>query len=334
MAWPMRSGGGRAKRHKFQGAERAGISKSSWPRRFAFAGRQITQIRIAQTTLLAVLNCSLCVLSFGGDTGVRTPGSTGAIAEIPFKAYQGYLIVVDGRLGTLEHQSLLLDSGSNPSMIDRSVAAKLGLKGISRDLSFFNKSVTSESVTLPEIQFGPLRRQNLQVMVADFSAIGRGLGTNIDAVIGLDVFGGTNFTVDYAKRRISFGATAQHHTAPFSSGSQFITVNLKSSGRQLHLLLDTGTPQLVLFENHLRGVDYMQTGVFGSGKNASGDVPFGAVVLAQATIGTFEVGPQHASVVTSQKDFASDLDGLMGVSCLRPKRISFDFERQLLGWSD
>jgi len=38
--------------------------------------------------------------------------------------------------------------------------------------------------------------------------------------------------------------------------------------------------------------------------------------------------------VASQRDFANDLDGLMGVSCLHPKRISFDFERQLLGWSD
>jgi predicted aspartyl protease len=317
----MRSVGG--------GAARDRTRKSSWPARLAFAVR-----KTVQAALLAVLQCSLCALSFAGDTSVGIPASTGSVAEIPFKAYQGYLIVVDGQLGTLEHQNLLLDTGSNPSMIDRSVSAKLGLKGTSRDLSFFNKSVTSESVTLPEIQFGPLRRQNTQVMVADFSEIGRGLGTRIDAVIGLDIFGGTNFTVDYAKRRISFGASVQHHTAPFSAGPQFITVNLKSSGRQLHMLLDTGTPQLVLFESHLRGVDYLQTGLVGSGTNLSGAVHFGAVVLPQARIGTFEVGPQQASVVANQRGYESDLDGLMGISCLRPKRISFDFERQLLGWSD
>jgi predicted aspartyl protease len=329
MASPMRNAGGGANWGGFLGPRPARIASSSWPKRRGFAGR-----RTALTTLLAVLNCSLCLLSFAGDTSVQTSGSTGAMAEIAFKAYQGYLIVVDGRLGSLEHQNLLLDTGSNPSMIDRSVAARLGLKGTSRDLSLFNKSVQSETVTLPEIQFGPLRRQNVPVMVADFSAIGSGLGTRIDAVIGLDVFGGTSFTVDYAKRRISFGASPQHHTAAFTAGPQFITVNLKSGGRQLHLLLDTGTPQLVLFESHLRGVDYFQTGVVGSGKNPSGDVPFGAVVLPRVTIGKFEVGPQRASVVGTQSDFASDLDGLMGVSCLRPKRISFDFDRQLLGWSD
>lgn len=298
--------------------------------RLSSAGRTI-----AQLTLLAVLSCNLCEVSFGGDLAVRPSSPKRTVAEIPFKAYQDYLIVVDGRIGNLEHQNLLLDTGSNPSMIDQSVAAKLGLQGASRDLALFNKSVASQNVPLPDLQCGSLRRQNLSVMVADFSAISRGLGTRIDAVIGLDVLGATNFTVDYAKRRIIFGAASvEHHTVPFAAGQQFITVNLKIGGRQLHLLVDTGTPQLVLFENRLSGVDYVPTSVVGTGHNASGNVRFGAVVLPQAKIGTLEVGPQRASVVTSQQDFPSDLDGLMGVSCLRPKRISFDFERQLLGWSD
>jgi predicted aspartyl protease len=300
------------------------------PRGITSTGR-----RIARLTLLAVLNLSLCAVGVGGDLTVRTPRRAQPVSEIAFKAYQDYLIVVDGRIGNLEHQNLLLDTGSNPSMIDRNVSAKLGLQGASRDLSLFNKSVSSENVTLPDLQCGPLRRQNLSVMVADFSAISKALGTRIDAVIGLDVLGAINFTVDYAKRRIFFGtASAEHHTVPFTSGEQFITVNVKSGGRQLHLLVDTGTPHLVLFESGLRGVDYVPTSVVGTGHNVSGNVRFGAVVLPQARIGTLEVGPQRASVVARQQDFANDLDGLMGLSCLRPKRISFDFERQLLGWSD
>lgn len=300
-----------------------------------FRGLSAVGRTLARLMLLAVLNCSLCAISYAGDLTVRTPNPPRTVVEIPFKAYQDYLIVVDGRIGNLEHQNLLLDTGSNPSMIDRNVSAKLGLRGALRDLSLFNKSVASEKVTLPELQCGPLRRQNLPVMVADFSAISHGLGTRIDAVIGLDVLGATNFTVDYAKRRIIFGAASrEHHTVEFASSEQFITVNLKSGGRQLHLLVDTGTPQLVLFESRLRGMDYVSTSVVGTGHNASGNVRFGAVVLPQATIGALEVGPQRASVVTSQQEFATDLDGLMGLSCLRPKRISFDFERQLLGWSE
>jgi len=290
--------------------------------------------RIARFALLAVMNCTLSGFSWGGDIPATKLSLTRQVAEIPFKAYQDYLIVAEGRIGNLEHQNLLLDTGTSPSMIDRRISAELGLQATSRDLSLFNKKVTSATVTLPELEFGPMRRENLQVMVADFSAIGRGLGTRIDAVIGLDVLGATNFTVDYVKHRIRFGASVQRHTAPFTAGPQFITVNLKSGGRELHLLLDTGTPRLVLFESHLRDTDLMWTNAAGSGSNLTGNVEFKAVVLQQARIGTLEVGPQPASVVSSERDFKNDLDGLMGVSCLRPKRISFDFERQLLGWSD
>lgn len=307
---------------------------TSW---FLGPRRAYAASKIARLALFLVMSGGLCAAASGGDIGdlnVRTTRPAGSVAEIPFKAYQDYLIVVDGRIGKLEHLNLLLDTGSNPSMIDRSVSARLGLQGTSRDLSLFNTSVASESVTLPDVQFGPMQRQNLPVMVVDFSAISSGLGTRIDAVIGLDVLGRTNFTVDYAKRRIFFGASAEHHTAPFSAGPQFVTVNMKTGGRQLHLLLDTGTPQLVLFESRLGGMDYQWTGAVGSGQNASGKVRFGAIILPNARIGALDVGPQRASVVANQRSIENGLDGLMGLSCLRPKRISFDFERQLLGWSD
>jgi hypothetical protein len=289
---------------------------------------------LAELVSFAAVVLSLQPLSSAGDIPLRTSGLPRPVTEIPFKAYQTYLIVVDGRIGTREHQNLLLDTGSNPSMIDRSVSADLGLKGISRDLSAFNKSVASESVVLSDLEFGPLQRRNLQVMVADFSGIDRELDTRIDAVVGLDVLGGTNFTVDYQKGRISFGATRQPHTAPLIAERQYLAVNLKNGGRQLHLLLDTGTPQLVLFENHLGGADFVWSNAVGSGHNISGNIRFATVVLTDAKIGKENVGPQRASVVSSRKELQSDLDGLMGLSCLRPKRISFDFEHQTLGWSE
>lgn len=284
------------------------------------------------TALQAIFSCVLCAVAFGGDRSV--PRQQPVVREMPVKLYQDYLIVVDGRIGNLEHQNLLLDTGTSPSIVDRSVSAKLGLQGTAQNLSLFNTNVMSESVTLPDLEFGPVRRQDLHVMVADFSKIGIGLGTRIDAVIGLDVLGGTSFTVDYAKRRIFFGASAQPHTAPFESGPQFMAVNLKAGSRQLRLLLDTGTPKLVLFRGHLRDVDYESSAVTGSGRNVSGDVPYETIVLQQAKMGTKEVGPQRAVVVTSQQGVDSNVDGLISVSCLRPKRISFDFQRQLLGWSD
>jgi len=284
--------------------------------------------------LLLVLSCSLCAFVFAGDLTVRKTNPPVRMAETPFKLYHGYVIVVDGRIGNLDHQNLLLDTGTNPSIIDKNLSTKLGLRGTTRGISLFQQNMMSESVTLPDLEFGSIRRQNFPVMVADFSRIGTGLGTRIDAVVGLDVLGGTNFTVDYVKQRIFFGASALPHTVSFTAGQQFIGVNLKSGGRQLHLLLDTGTPQLVLFENHLRGADYVSNERPGTGQNISGEVSYESIVLLQASIGAQQVGPQRASVVASHQGITTDFDGLIGISCLRPKRISFDFDRQMFGWSD
>jgi predicted aspartyl protease len=298
--------------------------------------RRIFSVGLTQDRwwLFAVLQCTLCALAFGGDLTTVAPPPKGGSADIPFDLYQGYLIMAEGRIGGLAHQNLLIDTGTSPSMIDKSVAARLGLQGVSSGISLFNKNLPAEGVVLPSLEFGPLRRKNLQVMVADFSKIAHGLGTHIDAVIGLDVMGATNFTIDYQKHRISFRASEQRHSAAFTAGAQFITVSLKAGNRQLHLLLDTGTPHLVLFKDALQNLDYDPTSQTGSGQNISGNVSYGTVILPQARFGTEDVGPQRASVVASRHTPENTVDGLIGVSVLRPKRISFDFDRQLLEWSN
>jgi hypothetical protein len=285
---------------------------------------------LGQLTLL--LLGSFCSFVIAGDPSVRA--SQRLVTQIPFKAYRTYFIVVDGRIGTLDHQNFLLDTGSNPSLIDRNLVAKLELESTTGDLSAFNKSVASESVTLPDLQFGPVERHGLRVEVTDFSAISRGLGVRIDAVIGLDVLGGTNFSVDYSKGRLIFAALAQTNTARFASGSQFMIIDLKNGGRLFHLIVDSGAAHMVLFTDHLQDADYQWTTETGTGRNVVGTIPLRMLVLMQARIGTQEMGPLKALVAVSGKQSGSEIDGLMALSCLRPTSISFDFEHGILGWSD
>lgn len=286
------------------------------------------------TPLAVVMCCYLCVFADAGDLPSTVSPPPHSLPDIAFNLYEGYLIVVDGQIGNLQHQNLLVDTGTNPSMIDRRIAATLGLHGESRGLALFNKRLTAESVTLPELQMGPLRRRNLHVMVADFSKIGKGLGTHIDAVIGLDVLGATSFTIDYQKRRIYFHASVERNSASFTTTQQLISVNFKTGNRQLRLLLDTGTPHLVLFKSALHHLDYDWTALTGGGQNLSGAVYYGTVILPQARLGTTDIGPLRAAVVASQRDVETDYDGLIPASLLRPKRLSFDFDRQLLAWSN
>lgn len=296
--------------------------------------RQLIRQRYETWIFAAAVYLNLCTFLFGGD--VTRPGSrlNEPVSATPLTLHDGYLVVVEGRIGDLQHQHFLVDTGSSPSMIDQRIAARLGLHGAPRGLSLFNKNLTAETVLLPDLQLGPLHRQNLQVMVADFSKIERRVGTQVDAVIGLDVLGATSFTIDYQKRRILFQASRERYSAPFTPGQQFISIDLNAGKRQLHLLLDTGTPQLILFQRALHDLDYDSTLATGSGQNLSGTVVYQKVVLPRVQLGTQDVGPQAASVVSSQENVESGFDGLIGVSVFRPKRLSFDFDRQILGWSN
>jgi len=284
--------------------------------------------------LAAFLHFLLSALALGGDLTSGSPPPNERITEILFTLYGGYLIVVEGRIGNLDHQKLLIDTGTSPSMIDRTVSAKLGLQGATSGIALFNKSVSGERVILSQLELGPLQRRNLQVMVTDFSKISSSVGTRVDAVVGLDVIGATSFTIDYQKHKIYFRSTQERHSAPFTAGQRFITVDLKTGGRQLRLLLDTGTPHLVLFKSALTNLDYDPSVVTGSGQNISGTISYGNIVLPQARFGNDEVGPARASVVASQDNAGADYDGLIGLTMLRPKRLSFDFEHQILGWSN
>jgi hypothetical protein len=263
----------------------------------------------------------------------RTPRAAAQPIEIPFTLYDGYVIVVDGQIGDLQHKKLLLDTGTNPSVIDRNVSTELALRGSVRGLALFNKSVAAERVTLGSVQIGPIRTENLQVMVADLSGVAGELGARIDGVVGMDVLGANSFTIDYRKKHILFGALPQRHTAPISSAAQLVTVEVKAGGKRFNLIVDSGTPQLTLFEDRLRGLDSAWSPLIRRGRNLSGAVVSHTIILPRTKIGTDALGPLRASVVTIQKDVPKEFDGLIGLSFLHPTSVSFDFERHVFGWS-
>ena len=54
--------------------------------------------------------------------------STETIAEVPFELYQHHLVVTKGSIGPLHGRSLLIDTGTIPSVVDGRIAQKLRLK--------------------------------------------------------------------------------------------------------------------------------------------------------------------------------------------------------------
>src|SRR5215468_2975274 len=135
----------------------------------------------------------------------NTPGRTSPVA-IPFKLYQDHLIVVQGALGDLEQLNFLIDTGSNPSAIDRKIAAKFGLRGTAAKLLLFNRSKNVDYAILPSMRIGPIRAVSVPGLVQDLSPVGDAMGLRIDAVVGIDVLSRSSFSIDYESKRMVFGA--------------------------------------------------------------------------------------------------------------------------------
>jgi hypothetical protein len=128
----------------------------------------------------------------------------GKSREISFQLVSGYLIVVEGAVGDMDHLKFILDTGATRTLIDLRLAKKLELPLGSAVVLRFDTTVPVKSALLPDLTFGPLQGENLIVNVADLSHVGNP-GARIDAIIGLDVLESIPFQIDYKAMRVKFG---------------------------------------------------------------------------------------------------------------------------------
>ena len=145
----------------------------------------------------------LAVLAVAGQPVARgsNPGRT-----VTFDLYRDYLIVARGSAGSLKGLNFMLDTGANPSVIDRRVAQKLHLQELAASIAVIGGNVQGGQSVIPSLELGPVRRENLPVLIEDLSFFQKAFPVRIDAIIGLDLLGQSPFVIDYPAREIHFGS--------------------------------------------------------------------------------------------------------------------------------
>jgi len=213
--------------------------------------------QIARGSLL--LSFALTLAASGFCQGPAVPGGEPANAvslggdEIPFETYRDYLIVVQGSLGGAQRLNFVIDTGTDPSVIDSRIAKKLHMAGVGGTLGVHDRVVAVQQAVLPSVQIGALRAAFLSVLVRDLAFLQKGLGIRIDALIGLDVLRRSNFTIDYPTKRIVFrAAPVVGASAPFQDTAPGLIVQMEVDGVPLHLILDTGASGMLLFQSRIR----------------------------------------------------------------------------------
>jgi predicted aspartyl protease len=277
-------------------------------------------------TLLVVLSPN-----FGSLLAAEPP------TEIPFKLYAGFAIVVRGAIGSQDNVNILVDTGAVPSVVHQRLARKLRLQSGSREvISVVNQNHSLERVSLVGLRLGSLEFPTLSAVVLDLAAIESRLGVRLDAIVGLDLLGHQNFTIDYRRRRLLIGeALATGEPIPFElqreAGAPYIVVPVEVNSLRVRLLLDTGADNLTLYAPRVQALT-LAVNKSGTCKDvsAAGEYAVDQIRLSNARLGGIQRPDLMAAMVDSPDSALRDFDGLFGPAALGITRLGFDFRTNTL----
>jgi predicted aspartyl protease len=246
-----------------------------------------------------------------------------------FDLYRDYLIVARGSVGSQKDLNFILDTGANPTVLDRRVAQKLHLQEAPGVLAGINGQVQAGLATVPSLQFGPIRKDNFGVVVEDLSFFSKAFPVRIDGVIGLDVVGQNSFEIDYVGSRLLFGTIPPlKNSLPLELRGELPIVTAEVDHLSAHLLLDTGASSLILFApkgpatiSRVKASDVQKS------SSMMGEFERNPVHLSSLTLGQAEFHRQPAFLVQSRWDGTRDFDGLVSPALLGITKLVIDVRR-------
>lgn len=265
------------------------------------------------------------------NSSISTSSGVHIESKLKFDLYHGYLIVTRGAIGDIRNAKFLIDTGTDPSVIDRRIAERMHFRLELTGLDTIHAKVPTWRTTVPSFLLGPVATQNSTVLVEDLSFLERDMGIRIDALIGLDVLRSTSFLVDYRSHHICFGGSVCSGSGVrFIHNPPFATVAMTLEGRPVQLLLDTGASSLMLFRTHWPTTPKPST--VRHSINLAGDLTRQLLELNSASLGDLQLGRQTAYLVDDEKNVHREFDGLINPGLLGLRQIFFDFENRRLAW--
>jgi predicted aspartyl protease len=256
------------------------------------------------------------------------PASTQTVS---FELHEGFLIVSKCSVGNLRNLTAVIDTGVTETTLDLRVAKRLSLTMRPDAAIVGTRSAKVQAISIPRIEFGPLRSESLSGIAADLSPLTYQMGIRPDVLIGMDLLGQEKFVIDYKTKTITFGESPSlKYSATLIPKFHLALFDLTADGRPLRLQLDTGFNAILVYGGKLRASPSQELD--------SHTAAFGLRLSAQtAQIRMLQVGNWTAKRLTA---FVTDespsgdagFDGLLGPKALGIQRLAIDMESHTLSW--
>lgn len=152
-------------------------------------------------------------------------------------------------------------------------------------------------------------------------------------IVGLDILSTRNFSIDYQRKKILFGCVATIEKAvPFATRSPFLLVKAEVKGQQVRLLLDSGTPGLLLYRNRIDARHERLRVDPNSLLSTAGGMNQLRWLRADVVLGKHNLGAVDLAIAEVDSDPQNDFDGLLGFAKMGFRKVTFDFQNGLFGW--
>jgi aspartyl protease len=173
-------------------------------------------------------------------------------SEVAFDLYNDNLLIVKATVGNIRDVMMILDTGTNPTVISKKIVNRRKLLGTTERLQTLAGSIQSRNVILPNVEVGVLHVDSIRVIAQDLNSVERSLEISLGGIVGFDFLSTGRFTIDYQKKKIVFGPMpASENVVPFVAMATSLTVNAVIDGLQVRLLLGSGTSGLRVFRIRL-----------------------------------------------------------------------------------
>jgi Aspartyl protease/PDZ domain len=275
-----------------------------------------------------------------------TPDPTSATrADLPVQLVNN-LVFVSVRVGSSEPLSFILDTGASATVLNRTVAERLGLDlKTSEDARTGGGSVQTASATGLTLSVGNVSLPDVTIVAINLSGLHAGLGRPVDGILGYDIFRRYVVEIDYAANRLRLHDPTEYRDAgegdilPIVIEDQipFVQVQvLRPTGdaADAKLEFDTGqTGAMTLVKpyvdtNHLVAAQ-QPTLRIRTGAILSGGVTAEVVRNAGVRLGRFLVANPVVTVTPDAEGagVSGDTVGLLGGEALRRFTVTVDYPR-------